>query len=143
MPVFNRKLHRLASQTVMLLTLAVSLIGSPARAADIPVETEADYLRLLDAIRATEYTRQGYLEENATPRMIAAVAGLWAFSERNPLATSEQFTAFVSAYDSTLAAAIPADAPPISPRTANAIQARRLVRVMNMVPLSKTSIVSE
>ena len=109
MPVFTRKMPRLASQTVLLLTLAVSLINSPARAADIPVETEGDYQRLLDAIRATEYTRQSYIEENANPRMIAAVAGLWAFSERNPLATPEQFTAFVSAYDASLAAAIPTD----------------------------------
>ncbi len=105
----TRILPRLASQTVLLLTLAVSLISSPARAADIPVETEGDYHRLLDAIRATEYTRQGYLEENANPRMIAAVAGLWAFSERNPLATPEQLTAFVSAYDTALAQIVPGD----------------------------------
>jgi hypothetical protein len=93
---------------VCLLAVLISL-AAPARAADIPVETEADYQRLLDAIRATEYTRQGYLEGEANPRMVATIAGLWAFAERNPMATQEQLAAFVAAYDAALGAIVPGD----------------------------------
>lgn len=105
-----RNLPRLASQMLLLLVFSLGLLGSPARAADIPVETEADYQRLLDAIRASEYTRQGYLEGNANPRMVAAVAGLWAFAEANPLATPEQLSAFVADYDAALSTAVEGDA---------------------------------
>lgn len=99
----------LARSVVLVALLAVAAWAGPARAADVPVENEADYQRLLDAIRATEYTRQGYLEGEANPRMVAAIAGLWAFAERNPLATPEQFSLFVAAYDDALAAAVPGD----------------------------------
>lgn len=105
-------LHQLSQNATrwgVLILLPIMIFSSFAPAADIPVETEADYQRLLDAIRATEYTRQGYLEDNANPRMVASVAGLWAFSERNPLATPEQLDAFVTAYDAALAQAVPGD----------------------------------
>lgn len=104
-----------ASRWGMLILLSVMILTSIAPAADIPIETEEDYVRLLDAIRATEYTRQGYLEENANPRMVAAVSGLWAFSDRNPLATPEQLSAFVAAYDNALAQIVPGDERLISP----------------------------
>lgn len=109
MSTLARHTQFLLSQLMMMLVCSVMLIAAPARGADIPVETEADYQRLLDAIRATEYTRQGYLEENANPRMIASVAGLWAFSDHNPLATPEQLSAFVTAYDAALAQIVPGD----------------------------------
>ena len=99
----------LPSRQMLLLALLALLLVPVARGADIPVVTEGDYQRLLDAIRATEYTRQGYLEDNANPRMVAAVAGLWVFAEHNPLATDEQFAAFVSSYDAALAQSVPAD----------------------------------
>ncbi|MCR9074531.1 MAG: Ig-like domain-containing protein [bacterium] len=111
-------LHQLsqnASRWGMLILLPIMILSSIAPAADIPVETEGDYQRLLDAIRATEYTRQGYLEENANPRMVAAVSGLWAFSDRNPFATPEQLSAFVAAYDDALAQIVPGDERLISP----------------------------
>ena len=100
---------RLLSARTLAVVICMLFICTPAQAVDIPVETESDYQRLLDAIRATEYTRQGYLEENANPRMVAAVGGLWAFSDRNPLATPEQLDAFVGAYDAALAQAVPGD----------------------------------
>lgn len=95
----------------LVFSLAFVLTGAcvPARAADIPVETEAEYEALLDAIRAAEYTRQGYLEGEANPRMVAGVAGLWAFAERNPLATPEQLLAFVVSYDGALTHRVPGD----------------------------------
>lgn len=94
----------LASVTLGLITIAPA-----ASAADIPVETEADYQSLLDAVRATEYTRQQYLETIPNTRAIAGVAGLWAFAERNPLATPEQLSAFIVSYDDALAQRIPGD----------------------------------
>lgn len=100
---------RLLSARTLAVVVCMLFICTPAQAVDIPVETEGDYQRLLDAIRATEYTRQGYLEDTANPRMVASVAGLWAFSERNPLATPEQLDAFVTAYDAALAQAVPGD----------------------------------
>jgi hypothetical protein len=87
----------------------LGVVLESADAVDIPVDTEAEYAVLLDAIRATEYTRQGYLEGQANPRMVASVAGLWAFAERNPLATPEQLAAFVVAYDGALAQIVPGD----------------------------------
>lgn len=94
----------------LLVLFAVLMVAAaPARAADVPVESEADYQVLMDAIRAAEYTRQGYLEGNANPRAIAGVTGLWAFAERNPLATPEQLAAFVAAYDAALAQVVPGD----------------------------------
>lgn len=109
MPTITRHPQTFISQLLLMLVCSVMLISAPARGADIPVETEADYQRLLDAIRASEYTRQGYLEGNANPRMVAAVAGLWAFSEANPLATPEQLAAFVADYDAALSTAVEGD----------------------------------
>lgn len=99
----------LARTVVFGSLLSVAAWAGPARAADVPVENEADYQVLLDAIRAAEYTRQGYLEEEANPRMVAAIAGLWAFAERNPLATPEQLGAFAAAYDAALSQVVPGD----------------------------------
>ena len=98
----------LARVTGVCLLGVLTSLAAPARA-DIPVETEADYERLLDAIRATEYTRQGYLEGQANPRMVATIAGLWAFAERNPLARPAQLSAFVVSYDEALAHRVPGD----------------------------------
>lgn len=97
------------SSVVLSLVLMLCGVCVPVRAAEIPVETEAEYAALLDAIRATEYTRQAYLESEANPRMVAGVAGLWAFAERNPLATQEQLASFVAAYDAALGAIVPGD----------------------------------
>lgn len=82
---------------------------TPAGALDLQIETEADYQSALDGIRAVEYVRQQYQEGNANPRALAAVVGLWVFAERNPLATQEQLSAFLSAYDAELSTMIPGD----------------------------------
>ncbi len=80
-----------------------------SHAIEIAVDSEQDYTTLLDGIRAMEYTRQHYIESNANPRMIASVAGLLAFAERNPLATPEQLSEFVTRYDMELSFAISGD----------------------------------
>lgn len=110
MPRFKNTVSSL-SRPVLTLTIGVAVVCAPqpAEAADIPVESEADYQLMLNAIRAAEYTRQNYLEDQPNPRAIASIAGLWAFSEANPLATPEQFGAFVVSYDAALAAAVPGD----------------------------------
>ena len=100
-----RSMVRLVGVVVVLF---VGVGGSRA-AVDIPVESEGDYQVMLDAIRAAEYTRQGYLEGEANPRMVCSIVGLWAFAEVNPLATAEQLDAFVVAYDAALASAVPGD----------------------------------
>lgn len=98
------------AMNIGLACMLGSLVASPVFAdLDVPVETEAEYVALLDAIRAAEYTRQGYLEDDANPRAVAAIVALWAFADRNPLATPEQFDAFVIAYDAALASAVPGD----------------------------------
>ena len=98
------------SALYIVLALAMAwILAAPTRATDIPVENETEYQQLLDAIRASEYTRQGYIEDQANPRMIAGIMGLWAFAETNPLATPEQLSAFVSAYDAALAQSVPGD----------------------------------
>ncbi|MDF1810413.1 MAG: GC-type dockerin domain-anchored protein [Phycisphaerales bacterium] len=80
-----------------------------AFAIDIPVDDEQEYFQLIDAIRASEYTRQEYIEDLTNPRMIAGITGLWAFAESNPFATPEQLSAFVLAYDEALALSISDD----------------------------------
>lgn len=93
-----------------LIAVLLSLgVQTPTQATDIPVESEADYQVMLDAIRAAEYTRQNYLEDQPNPRAIAGIAGLWAFAEANPFATPAQLAAFISAYDTELASAVPGD----------------------------------
>jgi hypothetical protein len=84
--------------------------STSAGALDLNIQSEADYQDMLDGIRAAEYTRQNYLEGDQNPRAIVAVAGLWAFAERNPQATAEQLYAFTLAFDSALAMQIAGDA---------------------------------
>ena len=93
----------------VVVGVLVTLTSTPAEATDIPVESEADYQLMLDAIRAAEYTRQNYLEGQPNPRAIAAIAGLWAYAEANPLATPEQLAGFIVAYDADLALVVPGD----------------------------------
>ena len=99
------------AKPILALAIGFAAWGAPqpAEAADIPVESEADYQTFLDAIRATEYTRQEYLESRRIPRAIVGIAGLWAYAEANPLATPDQLGAFIDAYDAELAQAVPGD----------------------------------
>ncbi len=98
-------------RTLSILFAVILVIQANAQATasaiDYPVENEQEYLQLIDAIRASEYTRQEYIEDLTNPRMIAGITGLWAYAETNPLATGEQLSAFVLAYDQALASSIP------------------------------------
>ena len=96
-------------QYILVCICGFALYAAPAQAIDIPVESEAEYATLIDAVRAAEYTRQQYLETDANPRAIASVVGLWAFAEGNPLATPEQLAEFVTRFDFGLATSVPAD----------------------------------
>lgn len=106
---FNHCFSVFAHLSAWVLGGVLALQPTDAFGTDIPVESEADYQIMLDAIRATEYTRQNYLEDQPNPRAVAGIAGLWAYAEANPLATPEQFAAFVNAYDGALASAVPGD----------------------------------
>ncbi len=105
-----------AAHTLLTILTASSLLlisATPAnaqgRTADLGIETTEQYTAFTDAIRATEYVRQDFLLEGGAPRSIVTLAGLAAFADMNPLATPEQFGAFVSEYDAALAGAIPDD----------------------------------
>ena len=98
----------------LIAFLAIVAVASPAsaqsRTADLGIDTADAYGAFVDAIRASEYVRQDFILEGGAPRVIAAMAGLAAFADQNPLATPAQFDAFVAAHDAALASAVMNDA---------------------------------
>lgn len=85
--------------------LALVLAAGHASAIDLGIENDAEYASLIGAMRAAEYVRTDMiLSVDERPRVYAGLAGLMAFSERNPDATEGQLAAFLSAWDAALAA---------------------------------------
>lgn len=86
---------------------AVFVLGGvslPASAIDLDVQDDADYARLVDAMRAAEYVRSDVIVAvNPRPRVYATLAATMAFAERNPEASGEQVEAFMLAIDAALA----------------------------------------
>ncbi|MFK8030234.1 MAG: Ig-like domain-containing protein [Gammaproteobacteria bacterium] len=105
----NNNKNRASGPWQIVMVCVLFIFSAQALAIEIPVDSEEDYAVMLDAVRAMEYTRQDYLESNSNPRMIASIAGLWAFAERNPLATPEQLAEFVTRYDTQLSHAVAGD----------------------------------
>ena len=109
---FRLSVHALRSLIVVLLCLgglSVDVAHAQSRTAGLGIDTQQEYDAFLDAIRASEYVRQGFIVEDGAPRQIAVVAGLAAFADLNPLATSEQFGAFAQSYDAVLGLVVPGD----------------------------------
>jgi len=109
---FRLPVHALRSLMVVLLCLgglSVGVAHAQSRTAGLGIDTQEEYDAFLDAIRASEYVRQGFIVEDGAPRQIAVVAGLAAFADLNPLATPEQFGAFAQSYDAVLGLVVPGD----------------------------------
>jgi hypothetical protein len=85
--------------------LALVLAAGHASAIDLGLEDDAEYASMISAMRAAEYVRTDMiLSSDERPRLYAGLAGLMAFSERNPDATDGQLAAFLGAWDAALAA---------------------------------------
>lgn len=91
---------------LFLRVVVVVVVGVGVRSAhavDLDVQNDADYARLIDAMRAAEYVRSDVIvSDNPKPRVYATLAGTMAYLERNPLADADQVGAFVSAFDAAL-----------------------------------------
>lgn len=110
MPKLPLRVHHFKRARCAFGMLLIFLFWSPHGVAnDLNIQTEADYQQMLDGVRAAEYSRQNYLESETNPRAIIATVGVWVFAERNPQATPEQLSAFLSAYDSALSSQITGD----------------------------------
>ncbi|MFG0300475.1 MAG: Ig-like domain-containing protein [Phycisphaerales bacterium JB047] len=82
-----------------LTLLSGTALGNPT----LGVENDAEYASMIEAMRAAEYVRTDMiLAVDERPRLYAGLAGLIAFSERNPDASDEQLSAFLDAWDAAL-----------------------------------------
>lgn len=92
--------------TFFLRVVVVMVVGigvRPVYAVDLDVQNDADYARLVDAMRAAEYVRSDVIvSDNPKPRVYATLAGTMAYLERNPLVDAAQVGAFINAFDSAL-----------------------------------------
>ncbi|MFG0306860.1 MAG: GC-type dockerin domain-anchored protein [Phycisphaerales bacterium JB040] len=95
--------------SMCLAVVCVPTAQAQSRSAGLGIDTAQEYDAFLDAIRASEYVRQGFILDGGAPRQIAVIAGLAAFADRNPLATPEQFAAFAQSYDALLGLVVPGD----------------------------------
>ncbi|MBO6740529.1 MAG: hypothetical protein JJ916_11785 [Phycisphaerales bacterium] len=108
------KLAEILGNTRSLIVLAVLALAmgltSRAGAVDLEIENDADYARLVDAMRAAEYVRSDVIvASNPKPRVYATLAATMAYAERNPYASDDQINAFLIAFDSALSGYAPGD----------------------------------
>ncbi len=93
----------------VVLTL-VTLTTNHAQGADLSIQNDAEYAQLVSAMRAAEYVRSDVIvAQNPRPRVYAVLAGVMAFSERNPEASESQLGTFIAAFDASLQAYAPMD----------------------------------
>ena len=99
---------------LFLRVVVVVVVGVGVRwahAVDLDVQNDADYARLVDALRAAEYVRSDVIvADNPKPRVYATLAGTMAYLERNPLADAAQVGAFMNAFDAALSSYAVGDA---------------------------------
>lgn len=107
-------MHRVKAHTRRLVTAVGALVTIAGSAwgiepvLDFGVEDQSSYEAFCNAIRASEYVRYDYVI-NQNPRVVGAATALVVFASRNPLADTDQLTAFVSTYDGMLATFAPGD----------------------------------
>jgi hypothetical protein len=88
-----------------IITLGVAglacsgVVGAPV---DLGIDSQDDYTRLIDSIRATEYVREDFVVRARTPRIVASIASLTAYAQLNPLADELQLMSFVMQYDAMI-----------------------------------------
>lgn len=91
---------------VLRVFAAVFVMGGavlPAGAVDVDVQNDADYARLVGAMRAAEYVRSDVIvSTNPRPRVYATLAATMAFAEQNPEASGVQVELFLGAIDTAL-----------------------------------------
>ncbi|MEQ8769207.1 MAG: Ig-like domain-containing protein [Phycisphaerales bacterium] len=134
-PGAARQLLSIVPGLVILLVTSAPAIAQ-SRTAELGIETAEEYADFVDAIRASEYVRQEFIVDGGAPRVIAAMAGLAAFADANPLATPTQFDAFVAAHDAALAGAV-ADDPDLR-RPGAVLSGLTLARVQPLGDLAGT-----
>lgn len=67
---------------------------------DLGITNDADYDKLIGAMRAAEYVRSDVIAaEESNPRVYAVLAGVMAYAERNPNASTAQIQAYIPALD--------------------------------------------
>ena len=90
--------------------LPLVLVNGHASAVDLGIENDAEYARLIEAMRAAEYVRSDFIVSlNPKPRAYAVLAGTMAFAERNPNASDAQLEAFVQSFDAACQLVSPGD----------------------------------
>ncbi len=88
------------SRHAVRLALPLTVLAGQASAIDLGIENDAEYAALISAMRAAEYVRSDFIiSETQKPRVYAVLAGVMAYSERNPNATDEQIQAFLFGFD--------------------------------------------
>lgn len=96
-----------------LTALVLGVIGSasaPASAIDLGIENDAEYAQLISAMRAAEYVRSDVIvAQNPKPRVYAVLAGVMAYSERNPNASEAQIGAYIASMDAAVQMYAPMD----------------------------------
>ena len=95
--------------TVSAFILASGAAVHAAPPPNFEINTDAEYQSFTQAVRATEYVREGLVVERRNRRVVPAIVALSAFADRNVLATPEQLLAFVTEYDSQLEVVRPSD----------------------------------
>ena len=91
-----RGLHQKNITRTGLIAMSLTLLSGMALGnPTLGVENDAEYASMIEAMRAAEYVRTDMiLAIDERPRLYAGLAGLIAFSERNPDASDEQLSAF-------------------------------------------------
>jgi Bacterial Ig domain len=94
-----------------IVTLVFVAVGvHSVHAIDLDIQSDEEYSRLIDAMRAAEYVRSDVIvAENPRPRVYASLAAVMAYAERNPLASDAQLEAFLFTFDAAVQAYTPED----------------------------------
>lgn len=100
------------------------VVGAPV---DLGIDSQEEYTRLIDSIRATEYVREDFVVRARTPRVVASIASLTAYAQLNPLADESQLMGFVMQYDAMIQSAFSED--PDLLRSETFMRALRFARV--------------
>ncbi len=106
----SRSIGNLGRMTAVSISLITACGQAAAADIDLGIDNDAEYARLIDAMRAAEYLRTDViLAANGKPRIYASLAGLMAFAEINPNATDTDLGLFLQHFDQGLRAADPND----------------------------------